>query len=232
MPKSIQIVKQSTVELPGISSYKLIVQTRNAQEMTSKIFIKQRVRNFAKNTTDDVFVGVCTPVQLEDFDEDAPAEGSSYFRSDYIELIGRTPEFLREVFDTLVYETKKLVVDLSDLDSLAEAQVYTISANAPVTELQPAPSINNIISSKVEENYRLTINFTPVSGVAGSPVFNYDYSLDNGVSWNTVLPLIVTSPILLENLQKSSTYGVVLRAVNSKGIASPLSATVYASTQS
>ena len=228
MPKSIQIVKQSTVELPEISSYKLIVQTKNAQEMSGKIFIKQRVRNFARNTTDDIFVAICTPTQLEDFDEDAPAEGSSYFRSDYIELIGRTPEFLQEVFDTLIYETKKLVVDLSDLDSLTEAQVYTITANTPVAELQPAPAITTVIGGE----YSLTVNFTPASGVMGNPVDNYQYSLNNGIYWNTALPKTVSSPLEITNLERAATYGLVLRAVDSRGRVGLSSATVYASTQS
>jgi hypothetical protein len=134
MLKSIQLVKQSTIELPGISSYKLVVRAANAQNMPDKIFVKQRVRNFAKDSTDDTFVAVCTPVQLEDFEEDAPGEGSSYFRSNTIELIGRTPEYLTEVFDSLLYETQKLVIDLTDLDSLSDAEVYNITAIGPITK--------------------------------------------------------------------------------------------------
>jgi hypothetical protein len=133
MSKSIQIVKQSTVEIPGISSYKLVVSTANAQNMPDKIFVKQRTRNFAKDSIDDTFVAVCTPVQLEDFEEDAPGEGTSYFRTNTIELVGRTPEYLTEVFDSLLYETQKLVVDLTDLDNLSVAEVYNITANGPIT---------------------------------------------------------------------------------------------------
>ena len=133
MSKSIQIVKQSTIELPGISSYKLVVSTTNAQNMPNKIFVKQRARNFAKDLIDDTFVAVCTPTQLEDFEEDAPGEGSSYFRTNTIELVGRTPEYLTEVFDSLLYETQKLVIDLTDLDSLSTAQVYNINAIGPIT---------------------------------------------------------------------------------------------------
>jgi hypothetical protein len=132
MAKSIQILKNHTVELPDISSYKLTVQAINPQEMPSKIFIKQRIRNFAKDTFDDTFVAVCTPTQLEDLQEDAPDEGTSYYRTDRIELIARTPEVIQTILDSLLYEVKKLVVDLSDLDNLAEPRVYTISANSPI----------------------------------------------------------------------------------------------------
>lgn len=132
MSKSIQILKNHTVELPDISSYKLTIQAINPQEMPGKIFIKQRIRNFAKATFDDTFVAVCTPSQLEDLQEDAPEEGTSYYRTDNIELIARTPEVIQTILDSLLYEVKKLVVDLSDLDNLAEPRVYTISANSPI----------------------------------------------------------------------------------------------------
>ena len=132
MSKSIQILKNNTVELPDISSYKLTIQAINPQDMPSKIFINQRVRNFAKSTFDDTFVAVCTPTQLEDLQEDAPDEGTSYYRTDKIELIARTPEVIQTILDSLLYEVKKLVVDLSDLDNLAEPRVYTISADSPI----------------------------------------------------------------------------------------------------
>lgn len=133
MSKSIQISKQSIVEVPDISSYRLVVNTLNAQGMTGKIFVKQRIRNFAKDSIDDTFVAVCTPTQLEDFEEDSPGHGTSYYRTDRIDLVARTPEVLQSIFDSLLYETKKLVVDLTDLDNLAPAEVYNISALEPIT---------------------------------------------------------------------------------------------------
>lgn len=110
----------------------------NAQNMSDKIFVKQRIRNFAKGVFDDTFVAVCTPAQLEDFEEDAPGEGTSYYRTNTIELIARTAEEMQAVFNSLVYETKKLVVDLSDLENLSSAEVYVINAIDPVTTI-PAP---------------------------------------------------------------------------------------------
>jgi hypothetical protein len=128
MAKSIQISKKSTIELPDISSYKLVVETLNAQDMPDKIFVKQRITNYSKQDFDGVFVAVCTPVQLEDFEEDAPGHGTSYYRTNTIELVARTPEYLQEVFDSLLYEVTKLVNDLNALDDLGDAQVYTIGA--------------------------------------------------------------------------------------------------------
>jgi len=135
MAKSIQISRQSTVEVPDISSYRLVVEAVNAVDMPNKIFVMQRIRNFAKGTFDQVFAAVCTPTQLEDFEEDTPGEGTSYYRTNKIELIGRTPEFLETVFNSLLYETKKLVVDLTDMDNLSDAAVYNVSAVSPITKI-------------------------------------------------------------------------------------------------
>jgi len=132
MPKTIQLIKRSSVEVPEIYSIKLAVEAVNAQDMSPKIFIKQRIRNFARDRFDDIFVAVCTPTQLEDFPEDAPREDSSYFRTDSIELVGRTAEMVQEVFNSLLYEVKKLVVDLNDMDKLDVAQNYLITPDETV----------------------------------------------------------------------------------------------------
>ena len=210
MLKSIQLVKQSTIELPGISSYKLVVSTANAQNMPDKVFVKQRVRNFAKDSIDDTFVAVCTPVQLEDFEEDAPGEGSSYFRSNTIELIGRTPEYLTEVFDSLMYEVKKLVIDLTDLDSLSAARVYTVAAQDPVVEATNAPTIGGVIRTYSTES--MSVTFTPGAPTVGGTPLDYQYSLDGGASWFDRVPRSTTSPLTIYGLNNESTYNLKLRA--------------------
>lgn len=132
MSKSIQISKRSTIAVPDISSYKLVVEAINAQNMPNKIFVKQRINNFSKGTIDDIFVAVATPTQLEDFNEDSPEEGTSYFRTASIEIVARTPEMLQTFFDSLLFETKKLVIDLTDMDNLSSAEVYSINATDPI----------------------------------------------------------------------------------------------------
>ena len=76
MPKTVKLSKKSTIYVPDLQSYKLEVNAVDAENTTSKIFIKQRIHNFSKGQFEDNFVGVCTPVQLEDFPEDSPVEGS------------------------------------------------------------------------------------------------------------------------------------------------------------
>jgi len=103
--------------------------------MPSKIFVNQRIRNFARGTNDYTFVAVCTPTQLEDLAEDSPEEGTSYYRVSRIDIIARTPEVLDTIFDSLLFEIKKLVVDLTDLENFQEAAVYSVSATSPVIRI-------------------------------------------------------------------------------------------------
>ena len=133
MAKNIQILKRSTVEMPNISSYKLVLEAVNAQNMPDKIFVNQRIQDYSKNTVNNFFAAVCTPVQLEDFPEDNPEEGSSYYRTNVAEIVVRTPEMLQAAFDSILYEVKKLVLDLDALDDLSEQTVYNITGNTQLT---------------------------------------------------------------------------------------------------
>ena len=228
MAISIQILKQSTVEVPEISSYKLVVSTINAQNMSDKIFVNQRIRNFARDRFDDVFVAVCTPTQLEDFEEDSPGEGSSYYRTNRIELIARTAEEIRTVFSSLTYETKKLVVDLTDLENLSATQIYDISAINPVTEVSPAPTIASV--SRNNTTKELTVNFTPGVSSLGITPSSYQYSLDGGATWQDKLPRGTTSPMMIYNLDPSTTYNLKIRATLGRGRYGLSSDSVYVAT--
>jgi hypothetical protein len=147
MPKAIQISRQSTVWIPHLQSYKLVVEALNPQNMPQEVFIKQRLRNFAQDSFDDNFVAVCTPVQLEDLPINSPDAGGSFYRVSKIELVGRLPEAIDKIFDSLIYEVQKLVDDLNALDYLKSAQIYDITAGS--TELIPGPTPSPITSNKI-----------------------------------------------------------------------------------
>jgi hypothetical protein len=129
MPKAIQISRQSTVWIPHLQSYKLVVEAINPEDMPQEVFIKQRLKNFAQDSFDDNFVAVCTPVQLEDLPVNAPDAGNSFYRVSKIELVGRLPEALDKIFDSLLYEVEKLVADLNALDDLKEAVIYNVTSD-------------------------------------------------------------------------------------------------------
>jgi hypothetical protein len=226
MAKSIKLSKSSTIELPDIFSYKLVVKAVQPQGMSSKIFVNQRTRNFAKGLFEDTFVAVCTPVQLEDFSEDSPSEDSSYYRTDSIELVTRTPELLSEIFESLKYEVKKLVTDLEALDDLGPEQLYDITGREAVVAIPAAPTIASVIGGYTS----IMINFVPAK--AGSiPIKTYEYSLDGGQLWNHRGIDSTASPIYVTQLHPWMTFNVKIRAVDflgNKGL--PTQDTVYAYT--
>jgi hypothetical protein len=62
------------------------------------------------------------------------------------------------------------------------------------------------------------IQFTAPSNDGGSSITNYEYSVDNGVSWVTPSPAITASPLIITSgLTNCTSYQVMLRAVNISG---------------
>jgi hypothetical protein len=213
MATSIQISKKNTIPLPEIHSLKLVLQAINAVNMPSKVFIKQRTRNFAKDQFDDTFVAVCTPAQLEDLAEDAPDKGTSYFRTDTIELIIRTPETLEDIFQSVLYEVQKLATDLDSIEQLSQEKVYTLSSEGPLLLTPSAPTITSIAGGDGE----LSVSFTQPLADGGSNILNYEYSLNNELLWRRRTPANPYPPIKIYGLSNSETYLVKIRAVNSSG---------------
>lgn len=64
------------------------------------------------------------------------------------------------------------------------------------------------------------ISFTPGSD-GGSPITNYEYSTDGGLTWTSVAPDDPTSPVVISGLANGTTYEVVLRATNTVGTGIP-----------
>lgn len=209
MAKSIQISRRYVDTNKELSSYRLYVEAINAQEMTSKVFIKQRIVNFSKSTTDDVFVGVCTPAQLEDLGEDSPLGGTSFFRSNNVDLIATTSEELKDTLDSIIFEVKKLVDDLSALDLLTDDEVYNIEPNVPVTVLANAPGIASV--SQLANS--LLVYFSAPNNVTSVDVDNYEYSLNGGTSWTVASPTVSYSPMTISGVTYNTAYVIKIRAV-------------------
>ena len=84
---------------------------------------------------------------------------------------------------------------------------YVLSDNE--ANLPGAPTINSITPS----NGALSVDF---SAASNSPT-NYDYSIDNGITWVTRDPASTSSPISVTGLTNGTTYTVKLRGRNSYG---------------
>ncbi len=61
-----------------------------------------------------------------------------------------------------------------------------------------------------------TITFTPGAS-GGSPVTNYEFSINNGSTWAAFAPAVIGSPVRITGLVNGTTYQVRLRAVNASG---------------
>lgn len=60
----------------------------------------------------------------------------------------------------------------------------------------------------------LTVSFLDPEGDGGSPLANYQYSVDNGGTYTTRNPASVTSPLVVSGLTNGTTYNVRIRAIN------------------
>jgi LPXTG-motif cell wall-anchored protein len=78
----------------------------------------------------------------------------------------------------------------------------------------PEPPINLVATPG---NGEATIDF--LAGVnGGSPITNYEYSVDGGRTWTALSPTASTSPVTISGLTNGETYQVILRAVNAVGV--------------
>lgn len=64
---------------------------------------------------------------------------------------------------------------------------------------------------------RLFVSFLPPNRTGGSPIANYEYSLDGGVSWIARVPASTASPLVIRNVAADRSYEVRVRAVNATG---------------
>jgi hypothetical protein len=100
--------------------------------------------------------------------------------------------------------------------SLAEYKI--MGYPAPASALQQLPNdITNASVSSLTENTAV-INFTPPS--IGSPIINYEYSLDNGQTFIAFSPAITTSPVTITGLTGATAYAIRLRGINATGTGS------------
>jgi titin len=64
---------------------------------------------------------------------------------------------------------------------------------------------------------QVTVAFTTPSSNGGSPITNYQYSIDNGSTFTSFSPPVTTSPVTITGLTNGTSYQIALRAVNGVG---------------
>jgi titin len=71
--------------------------------------------------------------------------------------------------------------------------------------------------SAVAGNGQLQISFTAGAN-GGSPITNYEYTLNGGTTWTPLNPVDGTSPVTISGLTNGASYTLALRAVNVVGV--------------
>ena len=80
-------------------------------------------------------------------------------------------------------------------------------------QVPSAPTIGSITAA----DGSLSVAYTGSTSNGGAAITNYEYSIDDGVSWVTPSPASTTSPLVISSLTNGTTYPVKLRARNSAG---------------
>ena len=127
--KTLTVSSQTVNYNSALQAFVLNLQVTAGDNITTKVFVKQRSTNSA-GVTDDSFVAVASPANLEDFANDQPNPGSSYFLTDTINLVSSDPNYLNEVHQSILGELQTLADQMDALANLSGGQTVTITGLA------------------------------------------------------------------------------------------------------
>ena len=118
----------------------------SAIDVTTKIFVKQRIHNPLTGKFNDVFKAVASPAQLVELPEDAPTDYCSYFRSNWADLIDTNADDLGGIVSDLLEEIVGLLNNLEALAALDGSKDYQITAEGIII-ITPSSSSSSSSSS-------------------------------------------------------------------------------------
>jgi hypothetical protein len=110
-------------------------------------------------------------------------------------------------------------VKLRAINTTGTGTASAATNGTPVATVPGAPTITTITAG----NAQLSVSFTDPTDPGTSAISDYEYSTDNGSTWNLVGS--TTSPITITGLTNGTTYQVKLRAKNTSGLGNPSGAT-------
>ena len=110
-------------------------------------------------------------------------------------------------------------------ETISVGGTFGVSAT---TTIPPSVPSDVTITGITAGNQQLTVAFNPPASDGNSYIFDYEYSIDNGLSFTSRGS--TTSPLIITGLTNGTIYQVVLRAVNAVGTGDP--STMVAATPS
>jgi len=138
-------------------------------------------------------------------------------QSKYVAGLGRNRCAIASItrqYNYLARTNQSPFCSLFDFNCQSNPASTSDSTNVPTTNSTvPGAPIN---LSAITGDTSIKITFTQPSD-GGSPITNYEYSLNGGSSWMPLSPIDVTSPVTITGLTNGTVYNIKLRAVNSVG---------------
>jgi len=108
---SLILTRQFAASIPNQTGYTMILTITSAVGIDAAVFLKQRVIATDKVSTEDNFAAVCSLAQLIDYPTIAPLSQTGYWRDSTVTITVRTPEYAEDVYQEIVAEVQKLVLD-------------------------------------------------------------------------------------------------------------------------
>jgi hypothetical protein len=172
---TLSIQRNAPVYNSTLSSYTMTLSVVSNEDIIPYVFVKQRLSALDKNSFDDVFAAIATPAQLEELGKQAPNEFSSYFLDSSVTLIARTAEYMDWLYNEILAELNKLVLDYSLLATYANetvtnvvvtgSGVFSAPSNKPMTSIYLTPTgASPAISIDPTQTNLYVINLSQASG--------------------------------------------------------------------
>jgi hypothetical protein len=104
------------------------IEAYSANLMSNSIFRYIRGPVNSQSIQIDEFDGVCSPSDLEEFNQDAPAQGANpaWFRKNYVDLVFRSQHAAKDAWNLIVSDVKILVSTLDIMDTIVQEEIIGI----------------------------------------------------------------------------------------------------------
>jgi len=112
-------------------AWRMTIEVTAYNNVEPNIFLYQRRNPEPPSTEDeDYFMGVCSPVDLDEYPVDNPrdTDPNKFFRMSDVDLITRNRELLELTWDALIEDVTELIQTLVDMCELGEGEALVIGS--------------------------------------------------------------------------------------------------------
>lgn len=117
---------QSNAQSTRPGNYLVTLAITSAESITSFLFVKKRIIR-PDGSSDDTFVTVASPAQIEDIPQQVPGPDDPYWRDDTITLVSSDPDLLNDVISEITEDIQLTLIEATDLQTISSSQVITIT---------------------------------------------------------------------------------------------------------